>query len=346
LSDARLYFDKDADLSVIDGKTIAIVGYGNQGRSQALNIRDTNPDVKVIIGNIEDEYRDRAQQDGFEVCDISDACKRADIILLLIPDETMHKVYKEEIERHLTDGKVLCFASGYCVNFHLIEPPRNVDVILVGPRMGGKEVRDLYLSGNGFPSFIAVKQDASTRARRIALAIAKAIGSTKGDSVVVEVTFEQETLSDLLSEQALSPLIVAAWIAKYEVDLENGVPPEAALLELHLSGEWAEDYRRMAEMGIVKQLPLHSKTSQYGQLTRLDLLLTGKEQPSYKQIKAFVQRQAERIRNGEFSREWASEQERGYANLRKLYDKYENSPMITEEQKTLKRIRPRGARHT
>jgi ketol-acid reductoisomerase len=340
VSDTKLYYDKDVDLSVIDGKTIAVVGYGNQGRSQALNIRDTNCGAKVVIGNVEDEYWDRAQKDGFQVYTISEACKRADIILLLIPDETMHNVYKDEIEQDLTEGKILCFASGYCVTFHLIEPPRNVDVILVGPRMGGKEVRELYVSGDGFPSFLAVEQDASGKARKIALAIAKAIGSTKGNSVLVEVTFEQETLSDLLSEQALGPLIMAAWIAKYEVDLENGVPPEAALLELHLSGEWAEDFKRMAEMGIVKQLPLHSKTSQYGQLTRLDRLLTDKEQPSYKQIKAFVQRQAEKIRNGEFSREWAIEEENQYPNLRKLYDKYENSPMIRKEQEMLKRMRP------
>lgn len=339
MSNTKFYYDKDADLSAIDGKTIAVVGYGNQGRSQALNIRDSILGATVVIGNIEDEYWNRAQKDGFDLHKISEACKRADIILLLIPDETMRKVYKEQIEQHLTEGKVLCFASGYSVTFHVIEPPRNVDVILVAPRMGGKEVRERYLSGDGFPSFLAVQQDASGKAKKIALAIAKAIGSTKGNSVVMEVTFEQETVSDLLTEQALSPLIMAAWIAKYEVDLENGIPPEAALLELHLSGEWAETFKRMAEMGIVKQLPLHSKTSQYGQLTRLDLLLTDSGQFSYKQIKAFVQRQAEKIKNGEFSNEWTLEQETRYTNLRKLYDKYENLPMIRKEQETLKRIR-------
>lgn len=339
MTETKLYYDKDADLSVIEGKTIAIVGYGNQGRSQALNIRDTKCGAKVIIGNIKDASWERAQNDGFEVYTISEACKRADVILLLIPDEVMHKVYKEGIEQHLNEEKVLCFASGYSITYNLIDPPKNVDVILVGPRMGGKEVRELYASSKGFPSFLAVKQDASGKAKKIALAIAKAIGSTKGNSVVIEVTFEQETLSDLLSEQALSPLIMAAWTAKYEVDVENGVPPEAALLELHLSGEWAEDFKRMAEMGIVKQLPLHSKTSQYGQLSRTNQLLTNKEEPSYREIKAFVQRQAKKIRNGEFAKEWALEQDTGYKTLKKLYEKFEKSPMIKKEQETLKRLR-------
>lgn len=339
MTETKFYYDKDADLSVIDRKTIAIIGYGNQGRSQALNMRDTKCGAKVIVGNIKDESWERAEKDGFEVNTISEACKRADIILLLIPDEAMHKVYEEEIKQHLRKGRVLCFASGYCITYHLIEPPKNVDVILVAPRMGGKEVRELYVSGKGFPSFLAVKQDASGKAKKIALAIAKAIGSTKGNSVLIEVTFEQEALSDLLSEQALCPLIMAAWIAKYEVDIENGVPPEAALLELHLSGEWAEDFKRMAEMGIIKQLPLHSMTSQYGQLTRLNQLLTSKGEPNYKKIKAFVERQAEKIKNGEFAREWSLEQRAGYITLKKLYEKYENSPMIKKEQETLKRLR-------
>lgn len=340
MTETKLYYDKDTDVSAIDGKTIAIIGYGNQGRSQALNIRDTDCGAKVIVGNIKDESWEQARKDGFGVYTISEACERADIILLLIPDEAMHEIYKQKIEQHLQKDKVLCFASGYSITYHLIEPPKNVDVILVAPRMGGKEVRELCVSGKGFPSFLAVEQDASGKSKKIALAIAKAIGSTKGNSVLIEVTFEQETLSDLLSEQALSPLIMAAWIAKYEVDVENGVPPEAALLELHLSGEWAEDFKRMAEMGIVKQLPLHSKTSQYGQLTRLNQLLTREEQrPNYDQIKAFVERQAEKIKNGEFAREWSVEQEAGYITLKKLYEKFENSPMIKKEQETLKMLR-------
>ena len=340
MTETKLYYDKDADLSAIDGKTIAVIGYGNQGRSQALNIRDTDCDAKVIVGNIKDESWAQARKDGFEVYTISEACKKADIILLLVPDEAMHKIYQQEIEQHLQKDKVLCFASGYSITYHLIEPPKNVDVILVAPRMGGKEVRELFVDGKGFPSFLAVEQDASGTAKKIALAIAKAIGSTKGNSVLIEVTFEQETLSDLLSEQALCPLIMAAWIAKYEVDVENGVPPEAALLELHLSGEWAEDFKRMAEMGIVKQLPLHSKTSQYGQLTRLNQLLTHEEErPNYNQIKAFVERQAEKIKNGEFAREWSLEQEAGYIMLKKLYEKYEKSPMIKKEQETLRMLR-------
>jgi len=337
---AKIYYDKDADISILDGKTIAVIGYGNQGRSQALNIRDTvrdaNLNTKVIIGNIEDEYREKAQRDNFEVFRIPEACQKADIILILIPDEVIPSVFREQIKPHLQRGKVICFASGFNVAYHLIEPPEGVDVILVAPRMGGKEVRELYEKGKGFPSLIAVEKDFSGNAKKVALAIAKAIGSTKGDSIVVEVTFEQEAFTDLLSEQGLCPLVMAAFMAKYEVDIENGIPPEVALLELHLSGEWAEDFQRMAELGIIEQLPLHSVASQYGQLTRTNEILTKEAPINYKEIKAFIKKQAEKIKTGEFAKELLIEQMLGYPTLKKLYERFRNSPMIRKEQETLK----------
>jgi len=343
MNETKLYVDKDANLSELEGKTIAMIGYGSQGRSQALNMRDTIHNKKlnadVIIGNIEDKYKEQAKKDGFEVYAISEACEKAGIIFLLLPDEVIPGVYKENIESHLKEGDVLDFASGYCITYHLIEPPESVNTVMVAPRMGGKEVRELYESGKGFPSLFAVGQDASGKAKKVALAIASAIGSGRGGtSVSIEVTFEQETLSDLLSEQFLAPIISTAWIVKYEIDVENGVPPEAALMELHLSGEWSEDFKRMAEMGMIKQLPLHSPTSQYGQLTRGHELINREIGLSYKQIKAYAQEKIDEIKSGKFAREWELERQSGYMVLKKMYEESENSVMIKKEQKLLRRL--------
>lgn len=343
MNKTKLYFDKDANLSDLDGKIIAVIGYGNQGRSQALNMRDTIQNKKlkadVIIGSREDENKRKAEKEGFKVYDISEACEKADIMFLLIPDEVIPRIYNESIKSNLKEGDVLDFASGYCVTYHLIEIPKNVDIIMVAPRMGGKEVRELYESGEGFPSLIAVGEDASGKAKKLTLAIASAIGSGRGGaSLSIEVTFEQETLSDLLSEQFLAPIVSAAWAVKYEIDVENGIPPEAALMELHLSGEWAEDFQRMADMGMIKQLPLHSQTSQYGQLTRGHEIMKREFGLNYKLIKAYAQEKADEIKSGKFAREWELERQSGYMVLKKMYEEADDSTMIKEEQKLLRRL--------
>ncbi len=337
---AKLYVDEDANLSVLDGQTIAFVGFGNQGRSQALNFRDTihkkSLKTKIIVGNIDDKHKEKANKEGFEVYNIPEACKKAGIIFILLPDEVIPKVYAEYIEKNLKKGDVIDFASGFCITTRSVKPSEEIDVIMVAPRMGGKEVRELYESGEGFPSLFAVDRDASGNAKKIALALCSAIGSGMGkSSVSIEVTFEQETLTDLLTEQFLSPIIMAAWIAKYEVDIENGIPPEVALMELHVSGEWAEDFKRMAEMGIIKQLPLHSPTSQYGQLTRTDEVLN---RDIGKSIKAYAQEKAKEIISGKFAKEWEEDRNKGYSLLKKMYKKFENSKMIKEEQQLLRRL--------
>jgi len=343
MNETKLYFDKDANLSDLDGKVIAVIGYGNQGRSQALNMRDTIQNEKlkvdVIIGSREDESKSKAEKEGFTVYSISEACEKADIMFLLIPDEVIPRIYDESIKPYLKEGNVLDFASGYCVTYELIDIPKNVDAIMVAPRMGGKEVRELYERGEGFPSLIAVGEDASGKAKKLTLAIASAIGSGRGGaSMSIEVTFEQETLSDLLSEQFLAPIISAAWTVKYEIDVENGIPPEAALMELHLSGEWAKDFQRMADMGMIKQLPLHSQTSQYGQLTRGHEIMKRVLGLNYKIIKDFAQEKADEIKSGIFAREWELERQSGYMVLKKMYEEAENSTMIKEEQKLLRRL--------
>ena len=200
--DTPLYRDEDADLAHLEG-LVAVIGYGNQGRAQALNLKESG--VDVVIGTIRDESWNAAKADDFEVLDIQSAVERAHIVLLLIPDEVQPSVFKESILPALTPDKVLCFASGYNITFGMIEPPDNVDVVLVAPRMIGVGVRQAYLEGRGFYAFIAVHNDESGQARQVALAIAKGIGATKSGGAVLEVTFRQEAELDLFNEQCFGP---------------------------------------------------------------------------------------------------------------------------------------------
>lgn len=332
----NIYYDEDGDLSLLDNRTIAVIGYGNQGRSQALNLRDSGVE-DVIVGNIKDESWEQAEEDGFDVYTISEAASKADVLFILIPDEIAPKVYESEIKPNLEEGNVLNFASGYNITYDFIEPPEFVDVVMVAPRMVGKMVRDLYEEGDGAPSFLAVEQDYSGEAKDIAIALAKGIGSTKAG--VIEVTFDMETKSDLLSEQGLIPLIFNAFIAKYQIEVEEGLPPEAALLELYLSREMAQTLDEMAKMGILGQLPLHSRTSQYGQLSRTDDLVEGRaEDLNLSEMKEYMKKQLDKIDNGNFAREWTTEQETGYPSLKRLYKKYWNSDFIKDEQKTMEKL--------
>ena len=195
----RVLRDEDADLGPLLDKTVAVVGYGNQGRAQALNLRDSG--VEVIVGSVRDEGADRAEADGFRVLPIGEASEAADAIALLVPDEVQRSVYDADIAPRLAEGKVLDFAHGYNIHFGFIRPPNFVDVILVAPRMIGVNVRRSFEHGAGVPAYIAVAQDASGRARDLALAWAKGIGATRAG--VLETTFKEETETDLFGEQSI-----------------------------------------------------------------------------------------------------------------------------------------------
>jgi ketol-acid reductoisomerase len=256
---SKFYFDADADLGLLKGKTIAILGYGNQGRSQALNLRDNG--LKVIIGNIEDDYAKTARADGWELLSIAEAAAAADIKLLLTSDDSQPEVYQKWIKSSLKPGDVLSFAHGFNIHFKEIVPPANVDVVMVAPRMLGEGVRATFVEGRGFASMIAVHQDASKRALDYCLAIAKGIGSTKMGALMS--SFEEETLIDLFEEH--QPALYALRTA-YEALLEAGCSPEAIILDLYASGEsikWAE-YGR--DLGAFERMQRASQTAQFGHL--------------------------------------------------------------------------------
>ncbi len=317
---AQWYFDADADLSFIDSKTVGVFGYGNQGQAQALNLRDSGQ--HVIVGSRRDSSYDLAIGDGFAVKSLSDAAAESDILFLLLPDEVMPAVFDESIADHLKPGDVLVFASGYNVHFAHLRPPDFVDVVLLAPRMIGRGVRDTYLSGEGFPSLVAVHQDASGEALQRTLALAKGIGSTKMG--VIMSSFEEETIVDLFSEQIGGLYAIRRC---YEALVEAGCTPETVLLELYASGEGIEIARAYRDLGLWEQITLHSRTSQYGQ--EVTSRLTPDDDNVERQR---LRRVIEHIRSGEFAREWESEQENGFPEFDRVRRQNLAHPMIKAER--------------
>ena len=297
---SKIYYDSDADLSALAGMTVAIIGYGNQGRAQALNIRDAG--LPVIVGNIADASFEHARSDGFTTVSIPAACAQADVILLLVPDEVMPQVYSEHVAPQLHAGKVLDFASGYNIAFGLITPPADVDVILIAPRMIGPGVRDTVVAGKGFPSFIALHQDASGRGMHRLLALAKAVGTTRAGCLLMSM--HDEATLDLFTEQAFGPAFGQVMMSAIETLIDAGYPPEAVLLELYLSGELIYSFQKILEVGMLKQMDYHSHTSQYGTVTRSARF-------AELDLKSRMRAVLREIQDGTFAREWSDMQAQG-----------------------------------
>jgi len=325
-----VYHDEDASLEDIHGQTIAILGYGNQGSAQARNLRDSG--LNVIVGNIEDSYRELALAEGFEVLPIAEASKRADVLFLLTPDEIMPAIYEQHVAPHLQPGNLLDFAHGYNIAFDLIVPPTFIDVIFIAPRMIGAGVRDSYLSGEGFPSFVGVHQDATGSAKRRLLALAKALGSTRAGCL--EMTMKDEATLDLFTEQAFGPAFGRVMMTAIDTLVEAGYPPEAVLMELFLSGELAYSFLKIRDIGMLKQHELHSHTSQYGTISRspryfdLDPLLKEKMRESL-----------EEIRSGAFAREWSSDRADKLDLIKQVRAIQASLPMTGWEENTRRAFR-------
>jgi ketol-acid reductoisomerase len=324
---ASIYHDADADLGVLADETLAVVGYGNQGRSQALNLRDSG--LEVIVGSIADGSRERAREEGFEACSISDACERADLVLLLVPDEIMPAVWSESVAPRLEAGNGVDFASGYNIAFGLIEPSPDVDVMMVAPRMIGPGVRDSYVEGQGFPSFVGVHQDASGRAHERMLALARGLGSTRAGCI--EMSLHDEASLDLFTEQGFGPAFGQVLMTAVNMLVEKGYPPEAVLLELILSGEFAYTLGKMREVGILEQMDFHSQTSQYGSITR-----AGKFAHLGEPMRASMDEVLESIRSGEFAAEWSGMKEKGAEILANVKHARGQMPLAQWERSTRK----------
>ena len=325
----RSFFDSDADLSHLAGRTVGIIGYGNQGRAQAHNLRDSG--IATIVGNQRDASFDRALADGFAAHEVQEAAAVADVLALLVPDEVMPGIFERDIAPNLRPDTMLIFASGYNLFYGSVPLPPFVDAAMVAPRMIGTGVRDTYLRGEGFPSLFSVEQDHSGHAFDVALAFAKGIGSTRAG--VFQSSAEEETVCDLFNEHFgyLYELRRA-----YEVLTEAGYSPEAALLEFYVSGEEMELARAHAYMGLFHQLVLHSQTSQYGQL------VTAKLSPDRDQEeKARLHAVVENIRSGRFATDWTLEQAAGLPTFRRAQKDGLEHPMIEAERRLFQVLRRR-----
>ena len=308
--------DKDADESTLKDKTIAIIGYGSQGNAQANMLRDSG--IKVIIGVREGENSwQKAKAEGFEVYPINEAAEKADIIHILLPDEIQSEIYKSHIKKHMKAGKTLCFSHGFNICFKRITPPAEVDVIMVAPKSPGSEERKQYLEGFGVPGLIAVKQNASGKARNTALAMAKAMHFTKAG--VLECTFEQEAYEDLFGEQAVLCGGVTELVkAGFDTLVEAGYPPEMAYFECLHELKLIVDL--MYKDGLTGMWKAVSNTAKYGGLTRGRKLITDKTRKVMKKMLKDVE-------SGKFAREWVKECKNGKPLLTKLQEEDFNHPI-------------------
>ena len=303
----KIYYDKDADLSALKDKKIAIIGYGIQGRGQALNLRASG--LNVIVSEIEASPNyEIAKKDGFNPVPASDAAKSADIIQVLTQDHVQAKVYKDSIAPYMTKGKALVFSHGFNIRFKQIRPSKKIDVFMVAPKGPGALVRKMYEEGKGVPCLVAIHQDATGNAMKLALAYAKAIGGTRAG--VIETTFAEETETDLFGEQAVLCGGVSELIkAGFDTLIEAGYQPEIAYFEVLHELKLITDL--IQETGISGMRRRVSNTACYGDITRGPMVVTQKTRKVMKKMLKDIQ-------SGKFAREWIKENEEGRPNFNKL----------------------------
>ena len=305
---ARIYADQDASLAPLRDKTIAVIGYGSQGRAQALNLRDSGLDV--IIGVRPGKSWKLAEKEGFRVYRVDEAVKRADVVMMLIPDMVQPEVWKNQVEPHLREGMTVDFAHGFTVHYGLIKPPEYVDVVMVAPKSPGAKVREEFVAGRGVPALVAVYQDYTGRALDTALAIAKGIGATRAG--VIETTFKEETETDLIGEQTVLVGGLMELIKKgFETLVELGYQPEVAYFEVLNEAKLIMDL--IWRYGITGMLERVSLTARYGGLTVGPKIIDDR-------VKENMKKAAERVRSGEFAKEWVEEYRRGMPRLQKLLE--------------------------
>ena len=300
---ATLYYDKDADLSLLNGKTIAIIGYGSQGHAHALNAKDSG--CNVIVGLHENsKSRAKAEADGLKVMSVADATKAADIIMILAPDTMQAKIYTDSIEPNLKSGSTLMFGHGFNIHYGTIKPPADVDVSMIAPKAPGHRVREVFKDGAGVPMLIAVAQDASGHAKAQAMAYAKAIGGTRAG--VIETTFKEETETDLFGEQTVLCGGVTALVrAGFETLVKAGYQPEIAYFECMHELKLIVDL--MYQGGLSYMWYSVSDTAEYGGYTIGDQV--------EEQVKEFYAGVLADIQSGKFAKEWIAENVNGRPNF-------------------------------
>jgi ketol-acid reductoisomerase len=302
-----MYYDDDADLGKLDGKTVAIIGYGSQGHAHALNLKESGVDVVVGLRSSSASV-EKAQGHGLRVAEPADAASEGEIIMLLAPDELHGQIWEEGLKDGIAPGNMLMFGHGFSIHYELIVPPPDVDVTLVAPKGPGHLVRRQYQEGSGVPCLVAVQQDASGDALGIALAYAKGIGGTRGG--VIETTFKDETETDLFGEQAVLCGGVTELVrAGYETLTGAGYDPRLAYFEVLHELKLIVDL--MYEKGIAGMRYSISNTAEYGDLTRGQRIIGEETRAAMQQVLADIQ-------SGAFAREWIAENRAGQENFKRL----------------------------
>jgi ketol-acid reductoisomerase len=301
-----MIYDDDADLSLLDGKTVAIIGYGSQGHAHALNLKDSGVDVVVGLREGSDSVA-KAREEGLEVLPVVEAASRGDLVMILAPDE-LHRQVWEQISDGIAEGNMLLFGHGFSIHYKEVTPPAGVDVGMVAPKGPGHLVRRQFTEGSGVPGLIAVEQDATGNARALALAYAKGIGCTRGG--VIETSFKDETETDLFGEQAVlcggaSELVQAG----FETLVEAGYDPEMAYFECLHELKLIVDL--MHEKGLAGMRFSISNTAEYGDYTRGKRVITEETRANMRKI-------LQEIQNGDFAREWIAENRAGQENFKRM----------------------------
>lgn len=304
---AQVYYDKDADLEVLKGKKIAVIGFGSQGHGQALNLKDSGLDVIIGLRDGSSSV-EKAKKFGFEVYPLAEAAKQADFIQMLVPDEFMGDIYQKEIAPNLEAGNTLGFSHGFNIHFKYIEAPKDVNIVMVAPKGPGHMVRQVYTEGGGVPAIFAIEQDATGNARDIAFAYAKGVGATRAG--ILETTFKEETETDLFGEQNVLCGGTTELVTKgFETLVEAGYQPEIAYFECLHELKLIVDL--MYKHGIAGMRYSISNTAEYGDLTVGPKIIDDS-------VKARMKEALGRIQSGEFAREFVEESKGGYQKMNKL----------------------------
>ena len=301
---AKIYYDQDADLGLLKGKKIAIMGYGSQGHAHALNLRDSGQDVIIGLYKGGKSWA-RAEKDGLKVAPVADAAKMGDVVMILLPDQTQRQVFEESIRAGLSKGKMLMFAHGFNIHFNQVVPPPDVDVTMIAPKAPGHVMRDLFTQGPGVPALVAVQQDVTGKAKDMALAYGRGVGCTRAG--VIETTFKEETETDLFGEQAalcggISHLIKAS----FETLVEAGYQPEVAYFECMHEMKLIVDL--FYQGGLAYMRYSVSDTAEYGDYTRGPRIVSDETKVEMKKILGEIQ-------SGQFAREWVLENQANRAGF-------------------------------
>jgi ketol-acid reductoisomerase len=301
---AKIYYDQDADLGLLKGKKIAIMGYGSQGHAHALNLRDSGQDVIIGLYKGGKSWA-RAEKDGLKVAPVPDAAKMGDVVMILLPDQTQRAVFEESIRGGLSQGKMLMFAHGFNIHFNQVVPPPDVDVTMIAPKAPGHVMRDLFTQGPGVPALVAVQQDVTGKAKEMALAYGRGVGCTRAG--VIETTFKEETETDLFGEQAalcggISHLIKAS----FETLVEAGYQPEVAYFECMHEMKLIVDL--FYQGGLAYMRYSVSDTAEYGDYTRGPRIVSDETKAEMKKILGEIQ-------SGQFAREWVLENQANRAGF-------------------------------